>query len=78
MESVIYLCGYEEDSKTKFIGKSVILNVEGGMLHGMVIGNLFVSLTITELYQDDYSLFEPLTINNLKFFFLCISNTYIR
>ena len=59
---VVYLCGYEEeDSKAKFIGKGVIQNVAGGMLHGKVIGKSYVSLTITESYEDDYPLLEPLS-----------------
>src|SRR5450631_4068408 len=59
---VVYLCGYEEkDSKATFIGKGIIQNVAGGMLHSKVIGKLYVSLTITESYQDDYLLLEPLT-----------------
>jgi hypothetical protein len=59
---VVYLCGYEEkDSKAKFVGKGVIQNVAGGMLHGNMIGMNHVSLTITESYQDDYPLLEPLT-----------------
>jgi hypothetical protein len=44
--------------------ESVIHNVAGRMLHGKVIGKLYVSLTITESYQDDYPLFKPLTGNN--------------
>lgn len=59
---VVYLCGYEEeDSKATFIGKGVIQNVGGGMLHGKVIGKFYISLSITESYQDDYPLLEPLT-----------------
>ena len=66
---VVYLCDYEEeDSKAKFIENDVILNVEDKMLHETVIGNLCVSLTIMKSYQDDYSLFEPLTTYNPKFF----------
>ena len=62
---VVYLCGYEEeDSKATFIRKGVIQNVAGGMLHSKVIGKLYVSLTITESYQDDYPLLEPLTGDN--------------
>ena len=44
-----------------FIEKGVIQNVVGGMLHSKVIGKLYVSLIITESYQDDYPLLEPLT-----------------
>ena len=59
---VVYLCGYEEvDSKTKFIVKGVIQNVAGKMLHKMVIGNGYVSLAITESFEDDYHLLELLT-----------------
>lgn len=58
--------GYkEEDSKAKFIGNGVIQNVAGGMLHGVVIGKHYVLLTITESYQDDYLLIEPLTGDDL-------------
>ena len=61
MGDVVYLCGYEEeDSKTKHIAKDVIQNVAGGTLHGKVIGKQYVSLTITESYEDDYPLLEPL------------------
>ena len=59
---VVYLCGSEEKvSKATFVRKGVIQNVAGGMLHGKVIGKLYVSLTITESYQDDYPLLESLT-----------------
>ena len=62
VEDVVYLCGYEEeDSKATFIGKGVIHNVAGGILHSKVIGKLYVSLTIPESYQDDYPLLESLT-----------------
>ena len=58
---VVYLCGYEkEDSKATFIGKDAIQNIAGGTLHSRVIGKLYVSLTITKSYQDDYPLLEPL------------------
>ena len=34
------------------------------MLHGKVIGKLYVTLTITESYQYDYFLLEPLTADD--------------
>ena len=62
---VVYLCGYEEeDSKVTFIGTGVIQNVASGMLHSKVIGKLCILLTITESYQDDYPLLEPLTVED--------------
>ena len=45
---VVYLYGFEEeDSKAKFIGKDVIKNVAGRMLHMKVIVYGYVSLAIT-------------------------------
>ena len=65
MGDVVYLCGYEEeDSKATFIEKGVIQNVAGGMLHSKVIGKLYILLTITESYQDDYPLLEPFIGND--------------
>ena len=58
----VYLCGYDSDeSKAKYVGKGVIQHVAGGMLHGKVIGNGYVSLAITESLEDDYPLLEPLS-----------------
>ena len=84
---MVYLFDYEEeDSKAKFIGKCVIHNVAGVMLHGKVIGKHYVSLTMVESYQDDYSLFEPLTgddppvtiIGQAKGHFILWSNDCIK
>jgi hypothetical protein len=59
---LVYLRGYDSpDSKAKTIGKGVVQNVAGGMLHGKVIGNGYVSLAVTESLEDDYPLLEPLT-----------------
>ena len=59
--SGLLVCYEEDNSKAKFIGNGVIQNVSDGMLHEKVIDMHYVSLTITESYQDDYPLFEPLT-----------------
>ena len=54
------MCGYEdEDSNTVLIGKGVIKNVAGGILHSRVISKGYISLKITESYKDDYPLFDP-------------------
>jgi hypothetical protein len=84
---VVYLCGYEEeDSKAKFIGKGVIQNVAGGILHGKVIGTNYISLAITESYEDDYPILEPLTgddplitlIGQTRFHFILWSSDCVR
>ena len=65
MVDVVQMCGYEEeDSKTVFIGKGVIKNVAGGMLHLRVISKGYVSLTITESCKDNYPLLDPLSEDN--------------
>ena len=87
MGDVVYLYGYEEeDSKAKHIAKGVIQNVAGGMLHGKLIGKMYVSLTITESYEDDYPLLEPLngddppvtTIGQAKGHFILWSSECVR
>jgi hypothetical protein len=48
VRDVVQMCGYEEeDSKMTFIGKGVIKNVAGGILHLIVIIKFYVYLTIT-------------------------------
>lgn len=62
MGDVVYSGGYEEDDlKAKYIGNDVIHNVASCMLHGKVIGKLYVLLTITESYENAYPLLDPLT-----------------
>jgi hypothetical protein len=87
MRDVVYLCGYkEEDSKAKHIRKGVIHNVAGGMLHRKMIGKFYVSLKITESYQNDYPLLEPLngddlpitTIGQAKGHFILWSSECVR
>ena len=53
---VIHICGHEEDLEITFIGKGIIKNLAGGMLHNKVIGVGYISFTFTETYKDDYSL----------------------
>ena len=57
MKDVVYLYGYkDEDSNAKHIGKGVIQNIANEILHGIFFGKLYVSLKMTESYQDDYPL----------------------
>lgn len=58
---MVHICGYEEeDSKTTFIGKGIIHNLEGGRCHNKTIGEGYISLTFTETYRNDYPLIFPL------------------
>lgn len=60
------MCDYKvEDSITCFIGKCVIQNVVGEMLHSPMIYNGYVFFTITKSHKDDYFLFDPLNGDNL-------------
>ena len=53
--NVVHICGYEEeDLKTTFIGKGIVLNLAGEMLHNKVIGEGYISLTFTETYKNEY------------------------
>ena len=57
---VVHICGYkEEDLKTTFIGKGIVMNLAGGMLHNKVIDEGYVSLTFTKTYKDEYPLYFP-------------------
>ena len=55
---MVHICGNEyEPLKSTFIENGIIKNIVGGMLHSKVIGGIYISLTFTVTYDDDYPLY---------------------
>ena len=84
---VVHIYGHEEEHlKTIFIGKCIVKNLAGGMLHNKVIGGDYISLIFINTYKDDYNLYIHLseddpsitTIGNAKDHYVLWPNDYVR